>query len=215
MKHVINWDLFCDKESSRYNLSAPWIIDGLKVATDGRIILFQRTNEPNTLPGEGRWPDVNLILAKVGSDSDFDGDGSVLASTIGTDCETCNDTGSIEVVQCDDCDDGNCPECDGDGDYPCECCGQDVDCNHCDGTGECQTCNGKAGETRIVNCPDCYNTDNALMLLGMKIGKQYTRKIKSLPNARIRKHSDGQFTFVADGGLFGMIMAIKSSEVAS
>ena len=29
----------------------------------------------------------------------------------------------------------NCPECDGDGECECSCCGAELECDHCNGTG--------------------------------------------------------------------------------
>lgn len=57
-------------------------------------------------------------------------------------CPKCNGVGI-----CKHCDDGNCPECEGNGriDHDCDCefCKQNhEDCNNCNGTGDCPKCHG-------------------------------------------------------------------------
>ena len=69
---VINWPTFCDPEVSRYNMATPWIRNGMKIASDCRILIRQITDEPDSeedrRPGDkpkpGTGEQLPLIFAQ-------------------------------------------------------------------------------------------------------------------------------------------------------
>lgn len=72
-------------------------------------------------------------------------------------CPACND--GIASQPCPDCQSGQCPSCNGQGDKP-GLSGSRITCTLCRGTGRCKTCNG-LGELRWT-CRACRGTGGAL-----------------------------------------------------
>jgi len=105
----------CGDDSGRHTLSNPWVRDGVRYATDGRILVWQKCNEPDT-------PDINppnaelLIRDLVGKGKhesepvtipEFDF--PPLMKT----CDNCNGRGLCDKCECET--EHECGACDGSG----------------------------------------------------------------------------------------------------
>jgi len=106
---------FCDADSVR--MAAPFVIDGWKYATNGRVCVRVLANEPNT--------DLSFEQLHVGIPNIF----------VPADCST----PWPEVELCDSCSGRGripceCQKCFGSGTHECDC-GDEHDCPHCEGSG--------------------------------------------------------------------------------
>jgi hypothetical protein len=52
----------CAGEDSRYAIREPWVAGGFRYATDGRIVIRQKTGDPDTPRGDrGPWPPAHSL----------------------------------------------------------------------------------------------------------------------------------------------------------
>lgn len=133
-----DWSGFCDVEYEV--METPFVKNGWKCATDGRIAIRVKTDEQDTPRPEGRRRDFPNVagafeLAAMKHQT------AILLPDI-TECPECQGKFLSEaVVQCD--------ECGGTGETECFHCGHDMDCEECDGSGkvtdevECETCTAR------------------------------------------------------------------------
>ena len=115
----IDWLAFCDKESTRYALDAPWVKDGWKFATDSRVMIAVPTGEPDSQPdAKGRRFANALPLIKPALRPGikwqplpaFERCGK--CSNKGTIRKTCSCCRGATEVQCDMGHYHDCPDCD-------------------------------------------------------------------------------------------------------
>jgi len=185
---TIDLTRFCADENLRYNLDHPWVRGGYKIATDGRICVRVKTDEPDTVPGEGeRYPDIDALFKEL--------DEKIAAwhpmptalpynAPSWDNCPVCG--GSAQL--------GCCPQCGMFG-------GRDkdlLDCRHCDGKG-----------TLELVC--------SITLDKRRYSVEYIRDIMSLPaleygelneEAARRNPAHNPLAFRFDGG-DGLLMGLR------
>lgn len=128
-KQQINWGLFCDPFSTRFALREPWINNGIKYATNSRVLIAIPTDEPDT-PEDGlRRPNCESVLEAIEKPGE-----SVLwpidlhkcglcQGSFKTTCDECHGVGWRE---CDMGHEHACSNCDDDGKQTCEDCSVEV-----------------------------------------------------------------------------------------
>lgn len=175
IKNAIDLTPFCDPDtSSRYALDQPWVVDGWRYATDGKVLVrVPATGEPDTPPhpeGKRRPGKVHEIVPPV--------DGKWLPWPEIASCEKCEGSLKIECESC--CGDGQCENCK---------CGQCHNCGKCDGIGK-------------VDCDLCDTNSSFKPHFGDAIlALKYAYLISNLPNVVYlpAKH-EAAIRFKFDGG---------------
>jgi len=185
---------FCASETyGEHTFGEPFVVGGWRYATDGRIaVRVPAPGEPDaerfikTIPGvfawngsaQRAWPDTGEVLAQ----------GS---------CWDCKGYGLLGRAKCE--------ECGGTGETVCHHCGNETECEECDGdgflgTGEhCATCGGKG---------HCVRT--AYRMVGeFAVRGDYDALIRSLPGVRWLGNdvANNNVHFVFDGGE-GVVMRL-------
>lgn len=146
---------FCsDDPHCRYAIDKPWVIDGWRNATDGKIIVrVPAPGEPNytvTEPGRGRCPKTDDVLPAV--------DGKWLPWPTVEPCSKCSASGKVGCDQCGG--DGECDQCS---------CKHLHECGHCDGTGQ-------------VTCKACHDPGGFDFMFGeTEISRHYAMLVRALP----------------------------------
>lgn len=167
---AVDWSLFCDShcgEFSKYDLTRPFIRAGVKFASDSRIMLWQVTDDPDTVH-EKRIPNAHYILENAMPDQPewkpwpepvyaFDPNNNNRA------CWSCN-TGFADEKEC---------ECQSDPDI-----WQDI--------GGCEKCKYSGYVPGTIVCPACNGrpsgpAKNIIWLGHEKIDRRYDAKIRTLP----------------------------------
>lgn len=175
----INWSLFCDDfESRRYDLTEPFDVDGIRYASDRRILVCREANGASA-GGERSVPDVSQLQWDEFDRSGWTRlpDSCIYTPSIVLDdweCETCygkGRTGEKVVI---------CPVCDGE-DWCCymrdtggghlECCNGFV------GGDKCGTCNGKGFHR---------NVGPLSSVQGEVFGTGYLNKIRTLGEVEVK-----------------------------
>lgn len=188
----LNMQAFCDQElwSTRFNMSQPHVINRTRYATDCRIVVCEDApGEPDTVPTEGRFPDAAGIFAKMWQDNLEFADYPAPDYIDGK-------------VECDECEDIECPDCGGDGSQECDL-GHDHGCDKCDGSGVLSNKTCKCKGTGYITGP-------ALQRIGgIHIDVKYDQLIrKELTGVKFAVSGDAVlFTF--DGGR-GIVMRKKA-----
>ena len=146
---------------TRYALGAPWYVDGLAFATDGRIAAWM-PSEPFETPTDGRKPSrVSQIISEPAG-LDYQ------PMPLFEPCALCS--GKLTVIR------EKCEHCDGKGRIAHEC-----DCELCTEQYErCYECGGKGkftGADASVAC-ECFNT--SIRFLGSSYALGYLHKIAAL-----------------------------------
>lgn len=197
MSKMIDLKPFCAAEQGRYLIDTPWVKGGWKNATDGKLLVRLRTDEPDT-PVDEKAPRPNTtplfdasMNACRGTKSDLLPFPIHSGERDKADCMFCNGTGAGSDV---------CKTCDGKGECPhCEAI-----CPDCDGTGDIRNYS-KA-------CKECDGDGHGfvpMVLDGYKIAAIYARKINTLQNVRyVAQTWPNAMYFVFDGGE-GLVMAIN------
>ena len=135
---VIPWDLFCDPDCLRFDLSAPWYADGRLIASDARILVSEIG-----FSGVGERLRVPNVSTLPWDQSDGTGWTSILnlkRTYGGAKCEHCFGRGRIKAIRCD-CETSE-TNTDSSSQFPGRCldCSQTgwlgLACPQCDGTGE-------------------------------------------------------------------------------
>lgn len=190
-------------DEARYDLRAQFVHKGYRYATDGRILVRVRCDEPDTT---GRpLPNVEGMLESSGAS--WDDCDKTIPPPHGTrkgwktvDC----DCGGPEYEDCD--------TCDGNGFYTCEHCGSEVDCEECDGEGSSMT---------VPKCARCggdeFYSVQVTLAAYVKIGGrtydgEHVNKILALGDARCGEPNakNGSLSFVV-GDVQGIVMPIRVS----
>jgi hypothetical protein len=114
---LIDLSPFCDPEARRWDLAAPRLVDGMVVATDGRILI--RCQPEKAVPFEtndGRFPKIADIMENISGVSQW---GHVAIAP----CDVCQNAGVL-TTKCNCV--GDCSECDMKGERHelCECSGR-------------------------------------------------------------------------------------------
>jgi hypothetical protein len=181
----------------------PFVRGGWKYATDGKIIIRIKTDEPESETGIGITKAscehvIGLVLecptsAEMWPKSD--------GKTQSVKCEICKGYGKSGVVEC--------PECDGEGEVECYHCGHDMECEKCFGEGNivdknspvCVSCGG-VGQIEIPA--------DQMIKNNVWIGGEYFCKISELPNVRYVPAIEPclPLRFFFDGG-DGVIMPVR------
>ena len=144
---------FCDSESSRYSIDRPWRDGTIVCATDGRIAIeVHRKHFPFVGKPEGRVPRFDDIFAP------FDRVRFWRPLPALEECEACGSSGLILEA---------CEVCKGSGGCACDC-GNEHECEACDGQGETYSGN---------DCKICIPT-----VFGRKVRRFYMNKIAKLPD---------------------------------
>lgn len=197
----IEWWRFRLEESSRYDMSTPFIQQGRTFSTDGRVLIetdllmdsssLEESRRPNAAELVDRIWDDRLEFKKlnlVASKSPYGDDGGTCATCMGhgvigfesAECNYCDGFGEVFSAEDYDQDDGRC-------------------CMNCGGC-------GRIGE----KCPDCCGKglldDVPVLKLGSYFGWQYANAIAGLPgDARFAEvdwieHGTSIMLFKFDGG---------------
>jgi hypothetical protein len=187
--------IFCDRESTRYQLGSPTVIGDWVYATNARIAV-RRPNFTGTQFVVEKYPDIEKLFKPL------DRDQCVHTVTFPNDmhCKFCKDERFIESTEC-------C-ECDGEGTVEHEC-----DCEYCyiDHEGKCEECDGSGEvEPYMVPC-DCsdktvYMSSDRPFFASMGIASL----LHKLPGLKVSSATNSKETyFVADGGIEGLFMPLS------
>lgn len=198
MQTAIDLQQFCDVESGRYAIDAPFTVDGVTYATNSRILVWVETGDADTAVPEGKrrlnvaaivpekWPTTGWEpWPEWNGESTMRECGCHNGKVDQSECLTCNGTGELE---CD--------------------LGHEHECDDCDGE-------GVVGSGR--NCPECNGKGKRMQRYANRVGgaliaAEYDEKIRALPNARfISKGKEQPVLFEFDGGR-GMVMAIREPK---
>lgn len=196
---------FCAEEDGRYIISKPWVDDGWRYATDGRLVVRVPTPDEDDTPTP---PQAERQLVNASA---------WFADLYPVEPAHCTEPfpkhdGRTFTQACDnEAHEKKCPACIGSGTCHCPSCDNAHDCPKCDGRGY-----RKVEQTR---CPECnsfgYRDDPAPQVIaGKRIRGASVILIAGLPGARY--YSDGHagrpLHFVADGGLQGVVSIICTTE---
>ena len=110
---MVDLQQFCADGTSRYNFHRPFVKGGFLWATDARILVRVHSDEPDTVPEHGKFPNVMAVW-----EPGFDSAGEFVPLP----------NLRYELVACEEC--GGC------GRYICPTCEHEDDCSECDGSGE-------------------------------------------------------------------------------
>lgn len=172
----IDWLKFCEpkEEGARYELDQPWVVDGWKCATDGRILVRERYADSKAFdtPTTGRAiPKLDRVIEPM------------LALT--------PDRFSVPFPPHDGALEESCAFCGGSGKT-------EVECKACDGTGSkeegvtCPTCKGLIMVAGPDPCRWCCGLGQQLKhvtLAGRLLSGRYVKLIHdALPNPRYSLH---------------------------
>lgn len=135
------WALCVESDYSRYNIGKPFIQNGWRYATDGRIAI--REPAPGESDSEGKYPRMVELFKPAKCTEPWP-----------------EPTGEVRWDRCDDCCGSGvahdiCPECNGKGMEECPKSGNVEECGKCKGAGTiptdmpCPVCNGQ----KVVACP--------------------------------------------------------------
>ena len=196
---------FCADEDGRYRISKPWVKDGWRYATDGRVaVRLPAEGEPDEPQPEGpgtRLPDA----------SDWFGEQYEFKADLCTEPFPPHDGRTIKQTCDNEAHMKDCQECNGTGTCWCPKCEHPHDCPKCHGEGV-----DRRSQTR---CPECNsfgygNHPAPQVIAGKRIQGTIAVRIAELPGARY--YSDGHagrpLHFVAAGGLEGVASIICNSE---
>ncbi len=149
---------FCDDDPhGRYNLCEPWVFNGKRIATDGRVlVVVPAPGEPDYDRNErGRLPNVFDVIPPISSSRD----GDWLPWPPVEPCRDCQ--GTLKV---------HCESCGGDGQCNLCKCEAEHKCGYCDGTGN-------------VRCKDCQDVGSFDHRFGLHIlARRYAYLVSKLPS---------------------------------
>jgi len=176
----------------RYNLNAPKTYGGWRYATDAIVCVRVPDPASEGEQGPSDFPDAQAAF------SEMDRGRCVTPLPPATEAQ--------RVIHCPDCHEEICSECDGIGSHMCPACGQDVECESCDGT-------GRVSDTG-ARCPTCGGRREILVRGYQKIDgswfdSRYIQRIREyLPNPLYYVTPKGMY-FTADDGIQGVLMPVR------
>lgn len=186
---------FCARYDDSHFPQNPFVFNGYKYATDGRICV--------RIPATGERDSADVVREAVESVADVEGEFLPWPASDPVqsmqDCEACRARGFIGGE--------DCKACDGTGTIECKHCGNDSECEDCDGEGHrgqkvsCAACGGKGQSERF-----------ARQLIGSTwIKYEYDRLVRALPNPTFReiifRGKTDAVAFRFDGGI-GFVAAV-------
>jgi len=183
----MNLELFTAKEDTRYELSKVFVKNGYKCATDGRVAVRIKCDEPDT---EGNFPDLNECLEKK---TTFPGPVEIEKPSVEANklCEKCH-KGKIGY------DFEICSVCEG---------SSECQCTECENIHECEHCRGEGGHyTKNKTCHYCDGSMNKYedLEINGRFYKGYYVKLayEELPNliAIAQNSETGMLLLNFDGG---------------
>lgn len=155
---AFNWLEFCDPDYER--VSQPFVQSGWKCATDCRIAIRVKTDEPDTPPPEGvrrGFPDVGKAFEAI---SDAPRHEVQLPELAIEQCPECRGKYLTEARV-------KCRECNGTGQSECFHCGHTIDCEECE----------DGWVTDVVPCQSCENRYRTSLGQGSEIDPKYVIKM--------------------------------------
>lgn len=185
---------FCDAESTRYAIGAPFVLDGWKYATDTRVCIRVPCSEPNRQSGEGRFVPADKVFAGFPSGG-FSPMGEVVDVKGNVVCQRCAGEGRIDRARCRRC---------GGAGY--------VYCDHCDNENDCRECRGK-GLTIGDLCPECLGKKvipgiERVTVRGLQFRPLYVTRVLGLPDVVFQVDQQTRLIFTFAGGGQGILMPI-------
>lgn len=177
---------FCDPDGEY--LATPWVKDGWRYATDGRVcVRVLADGEPNEPPLLKRaLPSVAQMFSAV--------DGEWLIWPAIPPCNLCHGKSAALV---------NCSNCRGSGRCECADCGCQHECAECDGDGQSeQTCECHSDESRDILCGAAW------------VRGYLAERIGALPHVSYLPQTDSgkPVRFRFDGG-DGLVMPLMKEQV--
>jgi hypothetical protein len=173
----------------------PFVLGGWRYATNGFVaVRMPAPGEPDESDASKRFDK----MAEVFTSPEFAPVPWPVGPGVFADipCRTCDGEGLIGRVKCG--------ECDGVGSCDCPHCGQDTDCDHCNGKGyvnkgnECPTCDGKSH----------FQQERHQMVGELAVRGDFAVSIRALPNVRWAGNDKDKIHFLFDGGE-GVIMSFQ------
>lgn len=191
---------FCDTEDEFFTISKPFVRKGHRYATDSRIIVRVPCEETDTpIEKNARYPKCEALF-----DNHFPAAGF---KPLGDSISATQPHPDKYMRPCACCRDVPCFKCLGSKTMECYACGQDCDCEYCDGC-------GKAFEKH----PDCTVCDEngEVPVMIYRIGDawfhgDFIDKIRALPSVLVAQCGDGNSKMLAfrfDGGQ-GLLMCMN------
>lgn len=188
---------FCDAESARPLVNAPFVYRNWQYATDCKIVVRRPTSG-----GDTRFDPIDLSRdLRRSAEAAFDGFPACDQPFPAHD-------GTTREVKCQRCVGGKkmveCGKCDGDGGWTCEECDAEHECEECDGKGRvpsaenCEQCGG----TEVVHAPAPQR------ICGLTIAGQYVEQIAALGEVRCAPQGERQRLAFVCGDLQGLVMEI-------
>lgn len=156
------------KESTRYAINYVWVKRGYRVATDGCICVREKCDAPDSEELGAPFPDERGL----GWDRKMHSFAPL--PTYEDTYDKCTECKGVGKVQRD------CAVCNGCGQIECDSCGQDTDCDDCDGRGT----NGPAD----VPCGRCDSTGKIITNPSVPIDGFTERGLAAMYVRVLRKH---------------------------
>jgi len=105
----------CGDDTGRHSISKPWVRDGVRYATDGRILVWQKCNEPDT-PGINP-PNAALLIRDLVGKGKHESEPVAIPEfdfpPLMEMCDNCNGRGLCDKCDCET--EHECGECEGAG----------------------------------------------------------------------------------------------------
>ncbi len=195
----IDMQTFCDGVT-RYQIDEPFVQDGLRIATDGRLLVIMPTGETDTPPKEKPFPKIATMFQEYSwVEGKFAIEKPELSVKEHCWCDVCTGDGKKSET---------CLACRGEGVCNLCSCGFEHECGRCDGDGHTHT-----GAT----CTECNGSGQGYdkqRIGGAFFNGTYLAKIaKLLPSPKTEKvgrKPDGNqpcMRFIFDGG-YGYLMGL-------
>ena len=191
----VDFTPFCETDPDcRYPaLLKPFVIGGIRLATNSRMAVFQPTSEPDSLfPLGSVVPRLEKIYSEiVGVECENDWPETF------PDCPSCGQAGEVSVFICQQCK-GECY-------LTCDL-GHDHDCDKCNCRGTTKT--GTSQEAR-----PCYDEDCPVSIGGQWFNRRFIQIIGNLPRP-LKWGVNGEQLVFKTGDITGVILPIMEHHSA-
>ncbi len=192
----IDFQQFCEPESG--SLDKPWVAGGIRFATDGRILVCEPTDDPDT--------DLSVYPKRKPPTAT----GKLYGQAIAANCDQLL---PVDVPDCPECGQSGlveywiCSECEGNGEQECDL-GHMHDCGKCGGHG----CSKRRIGSTSTKYP-CYRDEKhcSIVVGNQKFQRHYVQKIRSLPGVpMVSVETDMMFVRFSGSAIVVVLMALMA-----
>lgn len=184
---------FCDPDSYRYAMESPWVMKGVRYATNSRVLVWHDTEQPDTPEGEKKLISADKVTCKY---VDVVRNREFPASF--PDCPDCGQAGQETRFECS--------TCKGSGEEKCDL-GHMHDCSDCRGNGFVR---GDGDKKIFIRCE---NKECAIVIDSWKFDRVFMNSVASLPGKKLfgLKVTGDHAAMVidCDNGLHAVLMSLS------